>query len=467
MSDNSAVLAAARSPAVVAVYIDETEDETVPQVGAASRWWLHYSLQDLDRQLQALGSRLLLRRGVPSEVLLGLAQETGAEEIHWSRRYDPLLDARDLATQAVLSQHGIVVHSHKGALLYEPGEILSGTGNRYQVFSGFWKACQRQGLPNEVLPRPAEEPFQRHFTITALDLDDLNYAPRIPWDIGFQGWNPGEEGARMVLQTFLRGPATNYLSNRDFPGLAGTARLSAHLHYGEISPRQVVAMTLERLSTVVGTEDQQSLMSFLRQLVWREFSYHVFQAFPQMSCQAIDERFDRFPWATKYALPLEKWQRGLTGVPLVDAGMRELWTTGWMHNRVRMIVASFLTKNLLIPWQEGARWFLNTLVDADRAVNSFNWQWVAGCGLDASPYFRIFNPVIQAQRFDPRGQYIRRWIPELKQLSNRSIAEPWNCDDEQLNRASVRLGIDYPRPIVDLKATRKRALEAYRATRGA
>lgn len=463
LSDNPAALAASRSRAMIAVYVDDIGGDGVWRPGGASRWWLHYSLRSLDRQLRAMGSRLILRRGYPSDILIALARETGADQVHWNRLYEPLLEARDVKIRDMLSQHGITVQTYKSALLYEPWEIWSRAGESYRVFSAFWRTCQRQGLGDAVVPSPVASGFKSEPELTTLNLHELGYAPRTAWDAGFHAWNPGEDGARHALETFLDRVATSYQLSRNFPAVLGTSRLSAHLHYGEISPRQVVSMTLERLARVVNKGERESLMTFLREIGWREFSYHVFHHFPDLPRLPMDKRFRSFPWQTRYEMNLKVWQRGQTGVPLVDAGMRELWATGWMHNRVRMITASFLTKNLLIPWQAGARWFWETLVDADCAVNSLNWQWVAGCGVDAAPYFRIFNPVIQAQRFDPKGEYIRRWVPELAQLRDRAIAAPWRSNKQDLERAGIHLGIDYPFPIVDLKETREKALQAYAA----
>lgn len=293
-------------------------------------------------------------------------------------------------------------------------------------------------------------------------MESLGLLPHISWDSGMQdAWQPGEASARKQLQRFCDNALLDYKEARDHPDVAGTSRLSPHLHFGEIGPRRVVAEVQRSAAQNPASGWIGAAEGFIRQIYWREFGHHLLYHFPESVEKPIDERFQAFPWGTDYQKALRAWQKGRTGIPMVDAGMRELWHTGWMHNRVRMLVASLLTKNLLIPWQEGERWFRDTLVDADLANNVMGWQWTAGCGVDAAPYFRIFNPVTQGQRFDPSGDYVRRWLPELAKLPTKLIHAPWAADASELARHGIRLGKDYPRPIVDLKATRERALAAY------
>ena len=348
-------------------------------------------------------------------------------------------------------------------MLYEPWEITKNDGGPFRVFTPFWKACIRAGLPAEV-PAPPDRLPAVNSRIGSEKLDALELLPTVRWDKAFPDhWQPGETGAQEKLDDFLEQSVISYRDDRDRPDIAGTSRLSPHLHFGEISPRQIVAAT----SRATGTDSRRGIVTntdaFVREVGWREFACHLLYHFPFTVDRPLNERFDRFPWARDYKRHLRAWQRGRTGIPIVDAGMRELWHTGWMHNRVRMIVASLLTKNMLVPWQEGAHWFWDTLVDADLASNTLGWQWVAGCGADAAPYFRIFNPVTQAQKFDPSGHYIRQWVPEIAALPDRYLPQPWMAPESVLHDAGIQMGRDYPAPLIDLKATRERALERYQS----
>lgn len=461
LTDNPALQAAMESGArIVPVYIHAPDEESPWEAGAASRWWLHHSLTSLDASLRELGGGLVIRRGPSLETLYRIAAEAGARSIHWNRLYEPAAIARDRTIEQALQDKGIDAHSYNAALLFEPWTLSTRDGKPYRVFTPFWNACQKIGLPENETLEPNEIP------LTGADstpLDRLGLLPNVPWASGFHDhWMPGETGAKRGLRVFLEYAATGYARGRDRPGYHSTSRLSPHLHFGEIGPRQIVAMA----QTWLAGEARQGLVSgleaLLRELGWREFSHHLLYHFPHTARQSLDERFERFPWNREHERALEAWRRGKTGIPLVDAGMRELWSTGWMHNRVRMVVASFLTKNLLIPWQEGALWFWDTLVDADLANNTQGWQWTAGCGADAAPYFRVFNPVLQSRKFDPEGRYLRRWLPELDALPDRDLHAPWEASPQSLLQAGVHLGVDYPRPIVDLAASRKQALAAYK-----
>ncbi|MGD8498701.1 MAG: deoxyribodipyrimidine photo-lyase, partial [Chromatiales bacterium] len=344
---------------------------------------------------------------------------------------------------------------------FEPWTLLKDDGQPYKVFTPFWKACLRRGLDTSLRQAPTSMPEVPRRIATG-SLDALELLPRIGWDSGLrEGWRVGEQAASDRLESFLDDAAASYPDDRNRPDLVGTSRLSPHLHFGEISPRQIAAAVdrfvggHQRKGIVKGTE------SFVREVGWREFAYHLLYHFPNTTETPLDQRFAKFPWAKNYSKALEAWQHGQTGIPIVDAGMRELWHTGWMHNRVRMIVASLLTKNLLIPWQEGTRWFWDTLVDADLANNTLGWQWTAGCGADAAPYFRIFNPVLQGEKFDPTGEYVRQWVPEIARLPDKYLNKPWEAAESVLSEAQVKLGKDYPEPIVDLKGSRERALERF------
>ena len=437
---------------VIPVFIHAPDEESPWQPGAASLWWLHHSLSALQRDIKILGSRLIIRRGNSLATLQQLIEETGATLVCWNRLYEPAVIARDTNIKTTLKDQDIAVSSHNAALLFEPWEVRNQQDKPFRVFTPFWKHCQtrlsQQPLP---LPRPETLPAAAA-ALPSLSLAELKLLPTIPWDAGMrEHWQPGEAGAHALLQTFIDTAAQNYKTERDRPDKPGTSRLSPHLHFGEISPRQIVA----ELSAQNVAAD-----AYVRELGWREFSHHLLYHFPHTSDKPLDERFGNFPW-DKNAAGLKAWQRGQTGVPLVDAGMRELWHTGIMHNRVRMVVASFLTKNLRLHWLEGARWFWDTLVDADLPNNTQGWQWTAGCGADAAPYFRVFNPVLQAERFDPQFAYIRNWLPELARLPDKWIARPWDAPAAELSKAGIELGRHYPAPIVDLGFSREAALIAY------
>lgn len=455
LTDNPALTAALeRGEPVIPVYIHDPDAERPWTPGAASRSWLHRSLQALAADLATRGSRLIVRRGPVLQTLQSLLGETGATAVAWNRLYDPALVERDTRIKAALKNDGIGVWSHPTALWCEPWQIATGSGQPYKVFTPFWRALASR-LPDaplraapERIPGPREWP-------TGVEIDALALNPAIPWDRGFyEIWQPGEAGAFRRLQRFLDEDLHGYSEARDRPAdSGGRSRLSPHLHFGEIGPLQVLrAIQRVRASGDVPENDAEH---FLRELGWREFAHHLLHHFPQTPDRPLNPGFAAMPWRRErdYAADLRAWQRGRTGIPIVDAGMRELWATGSMHNRVRMIAASLLTKNLLIPWQEGAHWFWDTLVDASLASNTLGWQWVAGCGADAAPYFRIFNPVLQSQKFDAAGRYIRRWVPELADLPDKTIHAPWT-----LRTATPR---DYPAPIVDLSVSRQRALDAY------
>jgi len=464
LADNPALAAACRRGGpVVPVFLWAPEEEGAWHPGAASRWWLHHSLAQLAGACRTAGAELVIRRGVSLAELLRVVKVTGADAVFWNRRYEPASIARDRKIEEALRTTGLQVESYNGALLHEPGTIRNNAGHPFRVFTPFWRACLAVGEPDEPLPTPRRlrAPCRR---CASLPLASLELEPQLKWADGLAAaWQPGSAGARTELQRFLRNSLLTYAQGRNRPEIVGTSRLSPHLHFGEISPRQVW-QAVRRLA------ESQSIPAavwrnwqFLTELGWRDFAHHLLFYFPHTVAQPLRPEFARFP-CRKDTAWLRAWQRGRTGYPLVDAGMRELWSTGWMHNRVRMVVASFLVKNLLLPWQEGARWFWETLVDADLANNTLGWQWTAGCGADAAPFFRIFNPVSQGEKFDPEGNYVRRWVPELARLPRAWIHQPWQASPATLAAAGVELGRSYPRPIVNQRVSREVALEAYRST---
>jgi len=400
MEDNPALNAAVESGStVIPVFIWAPDEEAPWPPGAASRWWLHQSLQKLREALRKRGSNLIIRRGPSREVLLRMAAESGAETIYWNRLYEPATIFRDRDIKKAFRERGFRVESFQGNVLFEPGTILNSDREPFRVFTAFWKACLRAPVP----PAPQRAPDRIPGPSTwpeSLRVSDLDLEPKVDWAAGLREfWRPGEAGASEQVRIFLD-HATDYPIERDRPDHPGTSRLSPHLHFGEVSVRQVWH----------AIENQ----AYLRQIIWREFAHHLLFHYPHTADRPLRPEFQFFPWRFDERL-FKAWTRGNTGYPLVDAGMRELWRTGWMHNRVRMVAGSFLVKHLQISWREGAAWFWDTLVDADLANNTLGWQWIAGCGADAAPYFRIFNPATQAKKFDPDGDYVRRWVPELSQ----------------------------------------------------
>ncbi len=462
LTDNPALQAAlAQAGSILPVYIHAPREHAPWEPGGASRWWLHHSLISLERQLKARGSRLLIRTGPTLETLRELIQQEDITHLFWNRLYEPALAARDSRIKQTLKASGIQCRSFNSTLLLEPWEVMNQAGKPFRVFTPFWRRYQ-QGLSGIAPPLSAPERLPGvKLRRGGVSLKTLDLLPRIAWDKGLaESWIPGESGALQQLKDFLQQAVEDYEQARDWPGVAGTSRLSPHLHFGEIGPRQILhALQSEGLDPTANPKSGAG--SFLRELGWREFAYHLLHHFPDTTQAPLNPKFQAFPWTwgEQDSESLQAWQRGLTGIPIIDAGMRELWHTGWMHNRVRMIVASWLTKNLGLHWLEGARWFWDTLVDADLASNTLGWQWTAGCGADAAPFFRIFNPVRQAERFDPNGDYVRRWLPELAGLPDNRLHTPWEADQTTLSEAGIKLGETYPEPMADLKASRAQALD--------
>jgi deoxyribodipyrimidine photo-lyase len=456
LADQPALHAAVqRGAPVIPVFIHAPDEEAPWRPGSASNWWLHHSLARLSDALAERGSRLVLRRGGSRDLLLQLARETGADAVFWNRLYEPAAIRRDQMVKESLRAAGLAAESFNAALLNEPWKVRSGNGDPYKVFSPFWKASRQIGIDTPPLPEPDAvlAPGDGSWPESE-PLDSLGLLPEMCWEQGLaETWTPGEAGALERLRAFLDGPVRRYRDARDIPGQEGTSRLSPHLHFGEVSPRQIV-----RALRDAGLDlDSGGAEHFVREIGWREFAHHLLFHFPHTAEEPLNPRFAGFPWREP-GDDLAAWQRGETGIPIVDAGMRELWRTGWMHNRVRMIVASLLTKNLRLHWLHGARWFWDTLVDADLASNTLGWQWTAGCGADAAPYFRIFNPVLQGERFDPEGSYVRRYVPQLARVPDASLHAPWAHGRKTVDR-SLRVG--YPDPIVDLQQSREAALEAF------
>ncbi len=461
LGDNPALsTAVARGGAVIPVFILDDADAGEWAPGGASRWWLEGSLAALDESLRRAGSALVLRRGPAESVIERLIAETGADAVYWNRRYEPWAITRSDRIKRALESRGIEARSFNAALLVEPWEMRNANGEAYRVFTPFWKALRAREF-GEPTPQPRNVPRPDAFPESE-PLSSWRLPPRSPdWAGGLRAtWTPGEAAAQARLAAFTEGAALDYADRRDQPGAEGTSRLSPHLHFGEVGPRQVWrAVTHGALANGSSPDGAES---FLSEIAWREFSYHLLFHFSDLPTRPLRSEFADFPWADD-PTRLEAWRRGRTGYPIVDAGMRELWATGWMHNRARMIVASFLIKDLLLDWRVGERWFWDTLVDADLANNSASWQWVAGCGADAAPYFRVFNPVLQGAKFDTSGAYVRRWVPELAKLPDRLIHEPWRASANDLAAAVVARGRDYPPPIVEHGEARRRALAAFQS----
>ncbi len=454
LQDNPALINAIKAcDRVVLLYIHAPQEEAPWKPGAASNWWLHHSLSSLMQAIARKGGRLILEQGESLQVIRKYIRQFDISDVYWNRLYEPAIIARDSIIKQQLKNDGVQCHSYNAALLNEPHTVCNKGGQPYRVFSAYWRNCEASlhqlspplAEPGKLSALQAEE--------TGLGLYRLGLMPKINWYSGLeQQWSPGEAGALKGLQDFIDGAIINYKIDRDIPGVAGTSRLSAALHFGEISPRQILWVVDARMpyEEVFASHRKH----FFAEIGWREFSHYLLYHFPESAFISLDARFDMAGWLSSddLAEELERWKQGITGIPIVDAGMRELWHTGWMHNRVRMIVASVLTKNIGLHWLEGARWFWDTLIDADLAANTMGWQWTAGCGVDAAPYFRVFSPVRQTERFDPHGEYIRRWVPELR-----------TATDKQLREGIVqgKMLECYPPPMLDLSLTRRNSLSRW------
>jgi deoxyribodipyrimidine photo-lyase len=466
LSDHPALHAAAGTGApVICLYVFDEPDRPL---GGAARWWLAQSLRALQASLRAIGSSLTLRRGPAAEVIAALAQETGAQAVHWNAIAQAPYQAQADQVAASLEAIGVALQAFPGDLLVPPVQIRNKEGRGLRVFTPFWKRVQTLGDPPKPLPAPTAlgKDSDSAPTVATDRLEDWRLEPSRPdWAGGLrESWSPGEKSAQARLGEFLKSHVAGYSDDRDRPDRVGSSGLSPHLRFGEISPRQV--WHAARFAAAERHALSGDIDKFLSELGWREFCRHLLFDVPDLATRNLQPSFDAFPWK-KDDKALTAWQRGQTGYPIVDAGMRELWHAGVMHNRVRMVVASFLVKHLLIDWREGERWFWDTLVDADAASNPANWQWVAGSGADAAPYFRVFNPILQGEKFDPDGAYVRRWVPELSGLPDDLIHQPWSAAPLELASAGVELGKTYPRPIIDHRVGRERALAAYAKVRNA
>jgi len=462
LSDNLALLeAVANSDKVVPVFIWAPDEEKHWAPGGASRWWLHQSLEKLNEDVESCGSKLIIRTGKSSlKVLREVIEETNATTVYFNKRYDTIGRAIDTDVEKGLEHDGVECESFNSSLLHEPEKVRTKSGGPFKVFTPFWNHFMLTIEPQ--LPAGRPKSITSPTKVKTERLTSLELEPKIDWASGFSDYFvPGEKGAHAQLKKFLRDGVRQYQTGRDRPDHDGVSMLSPHLHFGEISPRQIWhrVRELEYKPT-----ERKHVETYLKEIGWREFAHHILFHFPDTSDKPLREQFERFPWSYNAKL-LKKWQKGKTGYPIVDAGMRQLWHTGWMHNRVRMIVASFLTKDLLLSWNQGAEWFWDTLVDADLPNNTLGWQWAAGCGADAAPYFRIFNPELQGEKFDPDGEYVRQWVPELAKLPSKWIHKPDKAPPLVLHAAGIELGKDYPKPVVDHSAARKRALEALKSVK--
>lgn len=452
--DNPALYNAAAQGQLLPVFIYPTD------LGAASYWWLHQSLLSLTKALSERGVQLILRTGEPAKVLLALCEQTKADQVVWNRVYSPKGMADGAAVKQALSNQQLKFASYNGQLLLEPSKIFNKQGTPFKVFTPFWRHCLSVLDPSPTLPIPKLQSIEHQ--VASEPLESWGLQPTQPdWSGGLSSrWQPGEAGAQSRWQLFFEQIISSYKDGRDFPAQHNTSYLSPHLAFGEISPKQIWFDVQQGIATQ--QVDAFNANKFVAEIGWREYSRYLLVHFPHVLSEPFNPRFENFPWQNNASL-LQAWQQGQTGYPIVDAGMRELWATGYMHNRVRMVVASFLTKHCLIHWQEGAAWFWDTLVDADIANNTASWQWVSGCGADAAPYFRIFNPVLQGEKFDKQGDYVRQWLPELSKVPKKFIHSPWLADPMTLQLANVTLGKDYPHPVVDHKQARQMALDSYQA----
>lgn len=449
LTDNMAIQAAIDSKqAVLPLFI--YDQFTSRPLGGASKWWLNNSLAALRQDLKVIGADLIIKKGNAKNVLEQIAAELNITHIFWNRRYDQACINQDSAIKDFFTKQNIICKSFKGHLLFEPHTIKNNQGNHFKVFSAFWKHCLTHANIEKPIQKPTHLKFEENFKKLSKPLESLELIPQNNWTENLsKHWQPGETSAQKTLEQFLNTNLKGYPQKRDYPIDDHTSKLSPYLCFGEISVKQIWH-SVKTHSAISSLENDCA--KFLSEIGWREFAYHTLFHHPDLPEIPLNKKFTDFPYQNNET-HLKAWQKGLTGYPIVDAGMRELWQTGYMHNRVRMITASFLTKHLLQPWQKGEQWFWDTLVDADIASNPFSWQWVAGCGADAAPYFRIFNPILQGEKFDPKGEYVKKWLPELANVPNEFIHQPWLCIHKPPN---------YPKPIVDHATARKKALSLWK-----
>ncbi|MED2489163.1 deoxyribodipyrimidine photolyase [Bacillus thuringiensis] len=455
--DNPALFEAVQSGEVLPVYVQD-EDFLM---GEASKWWLHHAVIDVKKQLEALGSTLIIRKGRTEEEILSLIEQLDITAVYWNICYDPDRLQSNQKMKMMLEDKGIICKEFNSHLLLEPWIIKKKDNTEYKVFTPFYNAFQKQ-----VIPKPISKVQSIKWGSSlpaSLSVSELHLLPTIPWTSHIESiWEPTEEGAYKTFKKFFSSKLASYSEGRDFPNQNAHSMLAPYLSFGQISVKLMYHYLINKSTERQCSLFEKQVNSFIRQLIWREFSYYLLYHYPFTVYKPLNKNFEHFPWNKEEEL-LRVWQKGETGYPFIDAGMRELWQTGFMHNRTRMAVASFLVKHLLIPWQEGAKWFMDTLLDADIANNTMGWQWVAGSGADASPYFRIFNPITQGEKFDKNGEYIRKWVTELRDIPNKYIHKPWEAPEHILQKANIKLGNTYPLPVVDHKAARERALCAYKS----
>ena len=455
INDNPALSKACENAHIIPIYIYDTNVPDNAQLGGASNWWLHHALESLN---VALNNKLIILRGNPQELLPQIAQSLECDGVYWNRMYEPWAQSRDTQVKSAIKELGMKAISYNGSLLWEPMQVLKKDETPYKVFTPYYRrGCLSKADPRYPIGKPTLNYADANIS-TALKLDALSLLPSINWDKTMKSlWEISEKGAQDKLQRFINEAVEDYDDARNIPSVSGTSQLSPYLHFGLISPNQAWYAVLSAFN---GNTDKKGVDVFLSELGWREFSYYLLFHFPTIGHKNFNAKYDKFPWRNDPEA-LKAWQLGNTGIPIIDAGMRELYQTGYMHNRVRMIVGSFLVKNLLIDWRHGERWFWDCLLDADSASNAASWQWVAGSGADASPYFRVFNPLLQGEKFDKEGVYVKQYCPELSALPKKYIHQPWAAPLEVLKAAKLTLGENYPKPLVDLKVSRQRALDAY------
>lgn len=456
VEDNPALNFALKSEySIIPLFIFQKNQDSTWKIGGASRWWLHHSLEALKVELKQQNLKLIFRIGEPIDVLKQLIKQSSIKGVYWNRCYEPDAIKRDAHIKSELKNEAIDCQSFNASLLYEPWTIQNKQGKPFQVFTPFYKHCLSFKEPEEPASLP-KSALAATPDIASDKLSDFELLPTISWDEQIKKtWIPGTAGAKERLSHFIKHSISKYSEERDLASIDSVSHLSPYLHWGEISPRMIWQEVLK-----VKEFKEPGVEAFLRQLMWREFAHHLLYHFPKTPEYPLREEFKKFPWKDD-PHSLKLWQKGKTGYPFVDAGMRQLWSIGWMHNRLRLVVGSFLVKDLLIGWEEGSKWFWDTLLDADLANNTMGWQWVAGCGADAAPYFRIFNPVTQGEKFDPEGEFVKKWVPELSEMPKKWIHKPWEAPEDVLRAAGVVLGKDYPFPIVDHAEARNKALAAF------
>ena len=460
LSDNLALMEAASYDEVLPIFVWDPEDKNPWQPGAASKWWLHHTIIRFRESLRRLGSGLVLLRGSPEEQLLKAALTVDASHVLYNDSHNPTHVETEKNVQRQLLNKGIIPRSFHGSLLCTTKSLLKQDGSPYLVYTPFWRNFLKSYEPSHLAAPTSFPPLPKKAASFDDQLEAFGLLPTQHWHEAFhQCWTVGEEAATEKLHKFVTDDIESYDRLRDFPSEDGTSTLSPHLHFGELHPQRVLHAICQSFGELP-TIRNPNIVQFCKEILWREFSYHLLHHFPKTAQQPLREAFKKFPWKRNRKL-FDAWRKGQTGYPIVDAGMRQLWATGWMHNRVRMITASFLVKHLAIPWQDGAKWFWDTLVDADLASNTQGWQWTAGCGADAAPFFRIFNPITQGEKFDPKGRYATRWCPELANLPPKWIYRPWEAPASVLNNAGIVLGATYPLPMVDHRTARDQALWNY------